>query len=83
MYEGDHLADENVAKDFAKEIGATFILTSAKSGDGIEKLFNTLTDRFLSPEFNPKYEEMMKMKGNTQVLRQEEPGTQKKKKACC
>ena len=83
LYEGDHLADENVAKDFAKEIGATFILTSAKSGDGIEKLFNTLTDRFLSPEFNPKYEEMMKMKGNTQVLRQEEPGNQKKKKACC
>ena len=82
LYEGDNLTDENVARDFAKEIGATFILTSAKSGEGVEKLFDTLTDRFLSPEFNPKYEEMMKLKGNTQSL-QNEPKGGKGKKSCC
>ena len=85
LYEGDNLADENEAKKFAQEIGATFLLTSAKTGEGIEKLFDTLTDRFLSPEFNPKLEEMMKIKGNTQVLKPSEPQevARKKKKGFC
>jgi small GTP-binding protein len=84
LYEGDKLADEAQAKAFADEIGATFQLTSAKSGDGIEKLFNTLTDRFLSPEFNPKLEEMLKIKGgNIQTLKQEQNEGKKKKKGFC
>ena len=84
LYEKDNLADENFAKNFAKEIGATFILTSAKSGEGIEKLFDTLTDRFLSPEFNPKYEEMTKLKGNVQTLKDEtNKGGKGGKKKCC
>ena len=64
----DNLADENFAKEFAKEIESTFQLVSAKSGERINKLYNTLVDRFLSPEFNPKYEEMMKLKGNTPTI---------------
>ena len=71
LFEGDNLADENYAKDFAKEIGATFHLVSAKSGEGINKLFDTVVDRFLSPEFDKKYEEMMKLKGNTHVLKED------------
>ena len=71
LYESDNLVDENCAKDFAKEIGATFMLVSAKTGEGINKLFNTLVDRFLSPEFQIKYEEMMKLKGNTHVLKED------------
>ena len=62
LYEEDNLADEAQAKEFAKEINATFFLTSAKSGDGIEKLFNTLADQYLSPEFAPKAKEMIKKK---------------------
>ena len=83
LYEGDNLADENMAKEFAKSIGATFMQTSAKSGEGIEKLFDTLTDRFLSPEFNPKLEEMMKLKENNKVIKQNDEGNEKKKKGCC
>ena len=71
LFEGDNLADENYAKDFAKEIGATFHLVSAKSGEWINKLFDTVVDRFLSPEFDKKYEEMMKLKGNTHVLKED------------
>ena len=84
LYEGDNLADENFAKEFAKEIGATFILTSAKSGEGVEKLFNTLVDKFLSPEFNPKYEEMMKLKGESPNIQIEKSKVTKatKKKFC-
>ena len=87
LYEGDNLADENYAKDFAKEIGATFHLVSAKSGEGINKLFDTVVDRFLSPEFQIKYEEMMKLKGNTHVLKEDnnnikDKGDKNGKKKC-
>ena len=71
LFEGDNLADENYAKDFAKEIGATFHLVSAKSGEGINKLFDTVVDRFLSPEFQIKYEEMMKLKEETKILKED------------
>ena len=56
---------------------------NAETGEGINKLFDILIDRFLSPEFNPKYEEMMKTKGNTQVLKPNDTGNAKKKKGCC
>ena len=60
------------------------MLVSAKSGEGINKLFNTLVDRFLSPEFNPKYEEMMKLKGNTPTIQIENKKEGKGgKKKCC
>ena len=54
LYEGDNLADENEAKEFAKEIGAIFMLTSAKSGEGVPKLFDTLVDKFLDLILNMK-----------------------------
>ncbi len=83
LYEGDNLADENMAKEFAKSIGATFMQTSAKSGEGIEKLFDTLVDKFTSSEFSSKYKEMLQSKGNTQVLKQNEKENKKKKKGFC
>ena len=83
LYEGDNLADENMAKKFAQSIGATFMQTSAKSGEGIEKLFDTLVDKFTSSEFSSKYKEMLQSKGNTQVLKQNEKENKKKKKGFC
>ena len=83
LYEGDNLADENMAKKFARSIGATFMQTSAKSGEGIEKLFDTLVDKFTSSEFSSKYKEMLQSKGNTQVLKQNEKENKKKKKGFC
>ena len=77
-------ADEEQAKAFAKEINAFFILTSAKNGDGIEKLFDTMTDKFLSPEFNPKYQELMRERGETKALKTKNNSThEEKKKKCC
>ena len=75
-------ANEEQAKAFAKEINAFFILTSAKNGDGIEKLFDTLTDKFLSPEFNPKYQELMRERGETKALKSKTTHEEKKKKWC-
>ena len=82
LYENDNLADENQAKEFAQSINATFMLTSAKTGDGIEKLFDTLVDKFLSSEFNSKYKEMKQIKGEIKVLKPNE-GEKKKKKGFC
>ena len=82
LYENDNLADENKAKEFAQSINATFMLTSAKTGDGIEKLFDTLVDKFLSSDFNSKYKEMKQIKGEIKVLKPNE-GEKKKKKGFC
>ena len=54
LYESDDLANEKQAKDFANEIKGIWMSTSAKSGDGIDKLFDTMVDEYLNPEFNAK-----------------------------
>ena len=41
LYEGDNLADENMAKEFARSIGATFMQTSAT----VSSLLRTSTKR--------------------------------------
>jgi len=82
LYESDILANEEQAKNFAKEINATFMLTSAKSGDGIEKLFETLTDIYLGPEFNKKAREMIKKRGPSFSVQKEDKEKSSKKKCC-
>ena len=83
LYE-EESASEEQAKEFAKEINAFFILTSAKNGDGIDKLFDTLVDKFLSPEFNPKLQELLKERGETKALDPKiSKESNKKKKNCC
>ena len=69
-FESDCLTDEEYAKQFAKEIGASFHIVSSYSGYW---LFNSLIDRFLSPEFTEKYNEMMKMKeiDNPNLIKEE------------
>ena len=84
LYENDELADEEQAKQFAKEINAIFMLISSKTGDGINKLFDALLDKFLSNEFNSKYEEMLKKKNedNIPIKKEKDKGKKKKKKLC-
>ena len=82
LYETDQLADESKAKAFAKEIKATFMLTSAKTGDGIEKLFNTLTDIYLSPDVSKKVKEIISRK-STSFYVSSKKTTKKEKKKCC
>ena len=82
LYENDQLASEEQAKAFANEINAIFMLTSAKTGDGIDKLFDTLADKYLSPNFKPKAEEMKRNRGPSfLVSKKTEEKTEKK--GCC
>ena len=82
LYENDNLANEEQAKDFAKKINAIFMLVSSKTGDGIEKLFKELIDRFFESDFSSKYQEMKRKKGNNLSLKNESDlnGNKKKKK---
>ena len=88
LFENDNLADENEAKQFAKEINAVFMLTSAKSGDGIDKLFNVLTDKYLGVEFFKKATEKKNERGPSFAVKSqnhidESNEGKKKKKKCC
>ena len=82
LYENDNLANEEEAKAFAKEINGTFMLTSAKSGDGIEKLFDILVDKILG---DPKFEHLFKGKGEGNIVlhKEKDKHSDKKKKNCC
>ena len=81
LYENNDLANEDQAKAFAKEINATFFSTSAKNGDGVEKLFTTLAQQYLSPEFSAKAKEMIKRRGPSFSVG--EIKDKRKKKGCC
>ena len=50
LYENEKV-DESQGREFAKEIGALFKLTSAKNQTGIEELFKDCGNKFLDPNF--------------------------------
>ena len=81
LYENDDLADEDEAKEFAKEIGAVFYLVSAKSGENVTKLFEKLLDKFLEKDIQDKVKniEMNKRERSSFSL---ESRVEKKKKCC-
>ena len=53
------MADEEEARDFAKEIGAVFALVSAKNGSNVNQLFEDLLDRFLQKDIQDKVKSEM------------------------
>lgn len=87
----DKLEEEKVseeeARNYAKEIGATYMLTSAKTGQGVDDLFSTLINQYLSSD-NYKNLEKNNGKGGEFIVRkatkeEEEEFQKKKKKRCC
>ena len=56
-YEKEEVKEEE-ARKYAKSIGATYMLTSAKTGDNIDLLFDTLIRQYLGPDFVKKVQEM-------------------------
>lgn len=75
---------EDEARAFAQEIGAEYFLTSAKNGDGIDILFQTLAEKYLGPEFISKIEEVKKEKGESvKITKVAHSDKNVKKKSCC
>ena len=81
-YEKEEVKEEE-AREYAKSIGATYMLTSAKSGDNIEALFENLVRQYLGPEFTKKVVEMKKDKGEIAKVTKETAIEKPKKKKCC
>ena len=82
LYENEEVNDEEV-REYAKTIDATFVLTSAKKGDNIDFLFDTLTRKYLGPEFTKKVQEMKKDKGEATKVTNSKEKENHKKKNCC
>ena len=55
MYENEEVKEDE-AREWAKEIGAVFELTSAQNNTGINDLFLNVGYKFLDPSFKPEIE---------------------------
>ena len=69
--------NEEEAEKFAEENNAIFMLTSAQSGVGINKLFDTLAIEYLSTELYPKIKEIKEERTPPFIL------NNKKNDKCC
>ena len=69
--------DEKEAKDFAKNENALFAITSAKTGDGIEELFENLCNMYLDPDF------LNKLANKTSFKINEEEKKNNEQHNCC
>ena len=81
-YEDEKVKDAD-AQQFADSINATFMLTSAKKGDNIDVLFETLVRQYLGPEFLKKVNELKKDKGEVVKVTKDSYKKKKKKKKFC
>ena len=76
---------EDEARKFADEIEAYYMAVSAKSGDNIQLLFETLLKKYLGVEFVEKVSISKKSKGRTVSINSSDHIITKgeKKKKCC
>ena len=81
-YEKEEVPEEE-AREYAKSIEAQFMLTSAKKGNNIDVLFETLTRQYLGPDFIKKVEEMKEDKGEIKQITKKKAKEKPKKKKCC
>jgi small GTP-binding protein len=84
-YEEEVIKEEEGRK-YAEEINSKYFLVSAKEGDNIELLFNTLAQDFMGPEFTEKMRETKHEKGlekEKKIKVKKEEIKKKKKKKCC
>ena len=83
LYE-DEKVNEEEARKYAKEIGASFFIISAYTGDGIDNMFCQLADLYLSREFEKKKNELNNQRSSSISLRRTDFKKQENKhKGCC
>ena len=91
LFEHEKVKEEE-AREWAKEIGAVFELTSAQNNTGINDLFTKVGYKYLDPTFNPKIEIGSKQdrENNPQQIKivldkkdLKKDTNKKNKKSCC
>ena len=73
---------EDEGEKFAHGINAIFMLTSAKTGDGIEELFYTLAGKYHDPEYKFEVKEMKGERDQPFILNNKNNDGCCKKKCC-
>ena len=84
MYEFEEV-EEIEAKSLAKSLNGIFHLTSAKSGEGIEKLFEKIGKEFNNSEFsilNRAMRQEKRVRDKKMKLTKKKVKTEKKRKCC-
>ena len=79
LYENEEVKEAE-AREYSQQIGATYMLVSAKSGDNINLLFDTLIKQYLGPAFAEQLKEIKKEKGETGKLTKKDAKKKNKKK---
>ena len=82
LYENEEVKEAE-AREYSQQIGATYMLVSAKSGDNINLLFDTLIKQYLGPAFAEQLKEIKKEKGETGKLTKKDAKKKNKKKGGC
>ena len=85
LYESEEVNDEE-ANEFANEVGAQYFSVSAKNGNGIEDMFNTLANLYLDPKFKEKIDGEKSFRKNSIKLEKrhlENKNISTQKKGCC
>ena len=84
LYENEEVKEAE-AREYSQQIGATYMLVSAKSGDNINLLFDTLIKQYLGPAFAEQLKEIKKEKGETgkQLTKKDAKKKSKKKGGGC
>ena len=83
LYEQEAVSEAE-AREFAKNIGAIFGLTSAQNNTGITELFTDVGNKFLDPSFQQKKKEEKeenKVEGEEKKITLEQNNEKKKKKS--
>lgn len=78
----DEEVKEKEARDYAKEINAEFFLTSAKSGDGIDNMFEKLVNLFIEKKMPELLEQIKKEEKEKKQKIKIKNKKDKKKKWC-
>jgi small GTP-binding protein len=78
LYEVEEVNEEEI-NSFKDEINGKYFFVSAKNGQGIDKLFKSMAESFLNPEFLVKIDDNESLKS----IQLDNHIIKKKKKNCC
>ena len=81
-FENEQIKEEK-AREYAEKINASYFLTSAKTGDGIDKLFENACGIYLDPNFLNKINNLMDDRNRTVSFRLKKQGKKSKGGSCC
>ena len=89
QYENENIVNEEEARKYAESVGGIFQQVSAKTGSGINDLFNECIDKYYELKFPEKVQHIADRRKSTMLFRDDPNNvdnmikTNGKKKKCC